>query len=393
MDKDNSLNMEHLSFNRIEIDIAALQDNFRAVQQTAGQQVRVMAVVKSDAYGHGLLECAQAIYSSGGRVFGIAEVWEGVALRRAGLQGEIVVLLGGSQETYGEIIEYKLTPVVYDVDFISGLSDEAVRKKAEVKVHLKVDVGMGRLGVLPTEVESYVTLIKRLPGIELSGLLSHFPVADDIGAVEKTQEQLLHFRNVLAEVKTKEAGSIVSHIANSAALIYFPDAHLDMIRAGISLYGCYPDGSPARAITAAPALKLQPVMSFKTNVVQVKELDAGCGISYGHTFVTSRKSRIAVLPVGYADGYLRKLSNKAEVLIGGRRAPVCGRVCMNATMVDVTGLPPVHGGDEVVLLGRQGDAEITADEIAQWMETISYEVLCLFGTFNERVFINSDNDN
>jgi alanine racemase len=134
-------------------------------------------------------------------------------------------------------------------------------------------------------------------------------------------------------------------------------------------------------------------MSFKTNVVQVKELDAGCGISYGHTFVTSRKSRIAVLPVGYADGYLRKLSNKAEVLIGGRRAPVCGRVCMNATMVDVTGLPPVHGGDEVVLLGRQGDAEITADEIAQWMETISYEVLCLFGTFNERVFINSDNDN
>jgi alanine racemase len=207
--------------------------------------------------------------------------------------------------------------------------------------------------------------------------------------VEKTQEQLSHFRNVLAKLKTKEVGSVVAHIANSAALIYFPATHLDMIRPGISLYGCYPDASPARAKTAVPTLQLQPVMSFKTRVVQIKELEAGCGISYGHTFVTRRKSRIAVLPVGYADGYLRKLSNRAEVLIGGRRAPVCGRVCMNATLVDVTDLPPIHTGDEVVLLGRQGDAKITADEIAQWMETISYEILCLFGSFNERVFISS----
>ena len=162
-----------------------------------------------------------------------------------------------------------------------------------------------------------------------------------------------------------------------------------MIRPGISLYGYYPDASPARGKTAAPMLQLQPVMSFKTRVVQVKELDTGCGISYGHTFVTRRKSRIAVLPVGYADGYLRKLSNRAEVLIGGRRAPVCGRVCMNATMVDITDLPPVYAGDEVVLLGHQGDAKITADEIAEWMETISYEVLCLLGTFNERIYLNT----
>ena len=162
------------------------------------------------------------------------------------------------------------------------------------------------------------------------------------------------FKNVLAGLKTKEAGKIVSHIANSAALIYFPKSHLDMVRPGISLYGCYPDASPARAKTAAPTLELQPVMSFKTRIIQIKELDAGCGISYGHTFVTRRKSRIAVLPVGYADGYLRKLSNRAQVLIGGRRAPVCGRVCMNATMVDITDLPPVHTGDEVVLLGRAG---------------------------------------
>jgi alanine racemase len=388
MEKD-SLMTEALSFNRVEIDIAALQKNYQSIQQTVGQQIKVMSVVKSDAYGHGLIECAQAIYLAGGRTFGVAEVWEGVSLRRANLAGEIVILLGGPSESYEEIISYKLTPVVYDVDFITGLSYEAERKNTEVRVHLKVDVGMGRLGVLPAQVESYVSLIKRLPSISLSGILSHFPLADEAGALEKTQEQVSNFRNVLAGLKTKKAGAVIAHIANSAALIYFPGTRLDMIRPGISLYGYYPDASPARAKTAAPLLQLQPVMSFKTRVVQIKELDAGCGISYGHTFVTRRKSRIAVLPVGYADGYLRKLSNRAEVLIGGRRAPVCGRVCMNATMVDITDLPPVHAGDEVVLLGHQGEAKITADEIAKWMETISYEVICLLGTFNERFYLNT----
>ena len=386
MEKD-SLTMEAFSFNRVEIDIGALQTNFQSIQKIVGQQVRVMAVVKSDAYGHGLIECAQALYRAGARNFGVAEVWEGVALRRAGLQGEIVVLLGGSPEEYEEIISHKLTPVVYDVDFITGLSHAVAGKNSEVGVHLKVDVGMGRLGVLPAEVESYFSLIKRLPGITLSGLLSHFPVADETGAAGKTQEQLANFRNIMAILQTKEAGTVVTHIANSAALIYFPDTRLDMIRAGISLYGYYPDASPVRARNAFPALQLKPVMSFKSRIVQIKELEAGSGVSYGHTFVTRRKTRIAVVPVGYADGYLRKLSNRAEVLIGGRRAPVCGRVCMNATMVDTTDLPPVHAGNEVVLLGRQENEEISADEIAQWMGTISYEVLCLFGSFNNRVYV------
>jgi len=375
-----------LSYNRVEIDLSALQANFQGIRKTVGQQINIMAVVKSDAYGHGQVECAQALYSVGARTFGVAEVWEGVKLRRAGLEGDIVLLLGGSPELYADIIRHKLTPVVFDVDFLTGLSDAAARMKMEVKVHLKVDVGMGRIGIMPDEVESYISLIKRLPGISLSGMLSHFPAADEIDSLETTHTQLAQFKNVLADLKSKESGKIVSHIANSAALIYFPKSHLDMVRPGISLYGCYPDASPTRAKTAVPTLELQPVMSFKTRVIQIKEMGPGCGISYGHTFVTRRKSRIAVLPVGYADGYLRILSNRAQVLIGGRRAPVCGRVCMNATLVDVTDLPPVHTGDEVVLLGHQGDERITADEVAQWMETISYEVLCLFGTFNERVF-------
>ena len=385
MDEDFKMT-QPLSFNRVEINISALQENFQAIRKMVESRINIMTVVKSDAYGHGMIECARAFYHAGARTFGVAEVWEGVKLRNAGLKGDIIVLLGGSPESYEDIITHELTPVVFDVDFLTGLSDAAVRIQNEVKVHLKVDVGMGRIGVMPDEVESYISLIKRLPGITLTGILSHFPVADEKDSLETTHAQLLKFKNVLTDLKSKKTGKIVSHIANSAGLINFPETHLDMVRPGISLYGYYPDGSPARANTAELAPELQTVMSFKTRIIQIKEVGPGYGISYGHTFVTSRKSRIAVLPVGYADGYLRKLSNKAQVLISGRRAPVCGRVCMNATMVDVTDLPPVNSGDEVVLLGQQGDDRITADEVAQWMETISYEVLCLFGSFNERVY-------
>ena len=375
-----------LSFNRVEIDTGALRNNFQSIRKTVGTHIKIMAVVKSDAYGHGLLKCAETLAEDGADTFGVAEVWEGVELRKAGIKGDIIVLLGGSQDSYEDIIQFDLMPVVYDVEFITGLSDAAIRSKQVVRVHLKVDVGMGRIGILPDDVGSYVSLIKRLPGVSLSGILSHFPTADEMDSLQTTHDQLAEFKNILADLKSKETGEVVSHIANSAGLIYFPKSYLDMVRPGISLYGCYPGGSPSRAKSIAPGLELLPVMSFKTRVIQVKELGPGHGISYGHTFVTRRKSRIAVLPVGYADGYLRKLSNRAQVLIKGRRAPVCGRVCMNATLVDVTDLPPVHPGDEAVLLGSQDNETITADEMAQWMETISYEVLCLFGNLNARIY-------
>ena len=375
-----------LPFNRVEIDTAALRNNFQRIRNTAGTHIRIMAVVKSDAYGHGLVKCAETLVGAGADTFGVAEVWEGVELRKAGINGDIVVLLGASRESCEEIIRFALMPVVYDVEFLTALSDAAARMKETVGVHLKVDVGMGRIGILPAEVGSYISLIRRLPNVSLAGLLSHFPAADEMDSLQATHDQLAEFKNILAELKSKETGRVVSHIANSAGLIYFPKSYLDMVRPGISLYGCYPGGSPSRAKSVAPELELLPVMSFKTRVIQVKELGPGHGISYGHTFVTRRKSRIAVLPVGYADGYLRKLSNRAEVLIKGRRAPVCGRVCMNATLVDVTDLPPVHPGDEAVLLGSQENASITADEMAQWMETISYEVLCLFGNLNVRIY-------
>jgi alanine racemase len=378
------------SFNRVDIDITALQDNFASIRKRVGAAVKVMAVVKSDAYGHGMLECSKALFKAGARTFGVAEVWEGVALRRAGLSGDIVVLLGGSPETFQDIVRHDLTPIVFDADTLDGLSQQADRMKANVGIHLKVDVGMGRLGVRPEEVEFYMAMIRRLPGVFPAGILSHFPIADEPEGFTKTRQQFGAFQDILAKLQNNSPGKYISHIANSAALMYFPATHLDMVRPGISLYGCYPDGSPARGLALQPAVEIRPVMSFKTRVIQVKEVGTGCGISYGHTFVTSRPSRFAVLPVGYANGYLRSLSNKAEVLINGRRAPVCGRVCMNACLVDITDLPPVQTGDEAVLMGKQGAEQITADEIAGWMDTISYEVLCLFGSSNERAYVNSD---
>jgi alanine racemase len=231
-------------------------------------------------------------------------------------------------------------------------------------------------------------MIRRLPGVFPAGILSHFPIADEPDGSDKTLQQFSVFQDILAKLQNNTSEKHVSHIANSAALVYFPATHLDMVRPGISLYGCYPDASPARGLALQPPLELRPVMSFKTKVIQVKEVKTGCGISYGHTFVTSRPSRFAVLPVGYANGYLRSLSNKAQVLINGRRAPVCGRVCMNACLVDITDLGPVQTGEEAVLMGRQGPENITADEIGDWMGTISYEVLCLFGSSNERKYVN-----
>jgi alanine racemase len=376
------------SFNRVEIDIAALQNNFANIRERVGSAVKIMAVVKSDAYGHGMVECSKALFKAGARVFGVAEVWEGVALRRAGVSGEIVILLGGSPETYEDIIRHDLTPVIVDADILDGLSQQSARMNANVGVHLKVDVGMGRLGVRPAEVEFYMAMIRRLPGVFPAGILSHFPIADEPDGSDKTLQQFSVFQDILAKLQNNTSEKHVSHIANSAALVYFPATHLDMVRPGISLYGCYPDASPARGLALQPPLELRPVMSFKTKVIQVKEVKTGCGISYGHTFVTSRPSRFAVLPVGYANGYLRSLSNKAQVLINGRRAPVCGRVCMNACLVDITDLGPVQTGEEAVLMGRQGPENITADEIGDWMGTISYEVLCLFGSSNERKYVN-----
>ena len=371
------------SFNQVSIDASALQANFKLLQQRVGKDVRVMAMVKADAYGHGMVQAAVNFARAGCDAFGVAELQEGVSLRRAGIQGQIFVLLGFQISQEQLFFDYDLTPVIFDYQATERLSQAAVRNKKEISVHLKVDCGMGRLGIMPSELPDIWAHLDRVPGVSLAGIMSHFPMADTPKS-RQTQEMFQRYQQVCAQARRPLT---LCHIANSGAVFYHPETCCDMVRLGISLYGYYPDGTHDKP--HASGEKLVPAMSFTTQVIQVKSVPAGTGISYGHTFITGKETRLAVLPVGYADGFLRTLSNKAQVLIKGQRARIIGRVCMNLCMADISGIEGVEAGDQVVILGSQGAETITADEIAAWMGTISYEVLCLFGNNNERNFIST----
>jgi len=378
MESSNIINQ----YNRVEIDLAALRFNYRNIQAQVGATVRIMAVVKSDGYGHGLIPVAKALSSEGARTFGVADISEGVRLREAGVAGEVVVLLGGMAEAFSEIVEYDLQPVVYDMDNLEALAAYAEQHDHQVDVHLKIDTGMGRLGIMIDQLDIYLDMLDKLSGVRLAGILSHFPRADDC----KDSSQAIAQNRRFAQMSDKVLAYFsmgVAHIANSAAILNVPNSHYDMVRPGITLYGCYP--FPAAKDNSS--LQLKPVMSFKTRVIQVKDVPAGYGISYGHTYITKRPTRLAVLPVGYNDGYLRRLTGRGEVVIGGQRVPILGRICMNACLADVTDLDQVRPGDEAVLMGSQGEAEITVDEIAEWSDSISYEILCLFGNSNQRVYL------
>ena len=367
------------SYNKIEVSKAALRHNYRLLKKRSGNKVRLLAMVKADAYGHGMIDSAKAFSEAGCKDFGVAELSEGVRLRLSGIEENIFVFLGFDPEDVSLLFEYDLTPVIFDMESAQVLSREASRQDKEIEVHLKVDCGMTRLGIFPDQVEGFVKDLLHLPGLVFGGVASHFPKADQQNSTH-TPEQFGRFDNLA--VDKGQILKLTRHIANSGAILYFPHTHCDMVRAGISLYGYYPDGMSG--VESETAEKLQAAMSFTTKVVQVKTVPAGIGISYGHTFTTVKETTLAVLPVGYEDGLSRSLSNKAEVLIHGKRAKIRGRICMNLCMVDVSHIAGVRVGDAVVILGSQGLDTISGDEIAGWMESISYEVLCLFGNNNER---------
>ncbi len=366
------------SFNRVVIDLNALKHNFALLRKTAGKST-FLAMVKADAYGHGMVECAHLLEKDGCDTFGIAELGEAILLRQSGIEGAIYSMVGFASENVDSICYHDITPVVYNYKDLKVLSQAAVKHEKEIGVHLKIDCGMSRLGIMVDEVEKYVQRINELPGIRLAGVASHFPCADNIES-SVTPDCFEIFRTAQQNINIKPI--LINHIANSGAILYFPETHCDMVRCGIALYGYYPDGYRVRTEDG-----LRPVMSFRTQVVQVKDVPPGTGVSYGHTYITKKHERLAVLPVGYEDGYSRQLTNCGEVLIRGKRATVRGRVCMNLCMVDVTDIDGVEPGDEVILIGKQGEESITADEIASKIGTISYEVLCMIGNNNEREFI------
>lgn len=368
------------SLNRVTISRSALVHNFDLCREQAGGAA-IMAMVKADGYGHGMVECARLFAARGAAAFGVAEAVEGATLRRAGCDLPIFVLAGVVPQTAAGIVEYRLTPVVVDAAILPELSREAVAQGVELPIHLKVDAGMGRQGTLPAGFMDLARAAHSLPGLRIEGVMAHFPMSEDRESTNSA-EVLATFRRAAADIAGLVDGRCCLHLANSGGLFYVAGARLDMVRLGIGLYGYYPDGAAGRAAASDPLL--QPVMRFATSVIQVRQLPAGAGLGYNHLYTTTRPTTVAVLPVGYEDGYLRSLSNRAEVLLHGRRAPVIGRISMNLTLVDATNIDRVRVGDEAVLLGCQGAEEITADEIAGWMETINYEVLCLFGRLNHR---------
>jgi alanine racemase len=365
----------------IEIDLAALRHNCLALRQLLGAGTRLLAVVKSDAYGHGMVAVARVLHAAGVQAFGVAEVEEGVKLRQAGIGGDIVVFLGADPAQLPEVARHGLQPVVFDPGQLEAVSRYACSRNICIGIHLKVDTGMGRLGILPGEVAGFVSLLREKKGVSLAGVMSHCPMADAADPAPAADQNTL-FAETLQRAGLAGSGRAAAHIANTAAMLRYPAMHWDMVRAGIALYGC----AAGNAAWAARA-ELKPVMAFKTRIIQVKEVPAGTGVSYGHTFVTSRPSRLAVLPVGYNDGYLRVLSNRAAVLVRGQRAPQRGRVCMNITIIDVTDINGACAGDEVTLMGARQEGRISAEEVADWMGTINYEVLCLFGNSNRRVYL------
>ncbi len=365
---------------RAEIDLAAIAANVRIACELAGRTAAVMAVVKADAYGHGAAPVARAALAAGATWLGVAVPDEGAALRAAGFHARILVLGPIAPDQAAVVTAHDLDQCVSDPDQAQALSREAAARGCVQLLHLKVDTGMGRVGLPPRAVRSAAERIASLPAVRLEGLMTHFAEAD-ADDPEFTREQIARFETVSRNLRAAGITIPLRHAANSAALIRHPDARLDLVRPGIMLYGCPPCASRRAGDPAlVPALRLRTVIS------QLTDLAAGGSVSYGRTFVAPHDMRIATLPIGYADGLPRLLSGRGQALIRGRRAPILGRICMDMTMVDVTCLPDVRVGDEAVLIGRQGVEEITADEVARLTGTISYEVLCRIGPRVPRIY-------
>jgi len=363
---------------RAEIDLGALTYNFRLLADRAAPRETV-AVVKADAYGHGAVACARTLEAAGTRWLGVATAEEGIALREAGVLARIIVLNGLFTGQADACLRHDLTPVVYRLATIEELNVAARSRPDPVRVHLKVDTGMGRVGIPDPEMPAFAAELKRFPHVEIEGLLTHLADAD-LADQAYSERQVVRFEAAATALLAAGHPVRLRHFANSAATAVGLAGAADLVRPGILLYGA----RPAREFD--PDLPLRPVMRLVTEAVFVKRVPAGTPLSYGRTFVTARESVIATLPIGYADGLSRKLSNRGQVLARGRRLPIVGRVCMDLTLVDATEIPDFKVGEEVVLIGSQGGGRIDVEDVADWAETIGYEVLCAISCRVPRVY-------
>ena len=364
-----------------EINLSNLDYNIKQIKQKVGDK-EIIGVVKADGYGHGSVEVSKVLLDNGVKTLAIATLQEAITLRESGITSPII-MLGITPEMYVDtLLKYDITPVTSSFENAEAISEAAKATNRIMEAFVAVDTGMGRIGFLPNEnsVEEFKK-ISRLSNLKIKGLFSHFATADE---TDKTyaKQQLSYYNDIYDKLNQAGVGIPYRTFANSAAIMEIPDAHFDAVRPGIVLYGCYPSQEVDRN-----QLSIKPVMSVKANIVHLKKVPPGFCVSYGRKFITERDSLIATLTLGYADGYPRYLSGKGRVIINGVYAPVAGNICMDQCMIDVTDVPDVKLGDEVVLMGSQGDLTILADEIGEKTGTINYEIVCAFGQRLPKVYV------
>jgi len=361
------------------IDLRAIAHNVSALKARVGSNVALMAVVKANAYGHGHDRVARTVLAAGAIWLAVARIAEGVELRQAGISAPILVMGAHRPGEAETAAAHDLAVTVNDLPFALALAHQAGMTGRPLKVHVKVDTGMGRFGLLPDEVLPFLAQLARHPELELEGLWTHFATADE-GDKSYARRQFAIFRQVAGAARASYDIPLL-HVANSAAILDLPETWLDAVRPGIAIYGLYPS---AEVSTTVP---LTPALSLISHVGRVRTLSAGSSVSYGRTFTATQPTSVALVPIGYGDGLHRLLSNRGQVLIRGRRASIIGRVCMDNIIADVSGIDGVQTGDPVVLIGRQGDEQISAEEVAAWGETINYEVTTSLLPRVQRIYI------
>ena len=364
-----------------EINLSAIEFNLQQIKDKVAP-AKIMAVVKANAYGHGALEVSRKVLETGASYLGVALLEEGVELRSQGIQAPILVFGGFFPDEAEEFLQHGLEVTLYNEENLFALTAAAQKLNQKAKVHIKVDTGLGRVGVPWQKATSFVKRVWKTPEIEVIGLYTHLATADER---DKTfaNLQLTRFRSVIEQLGKEGINIPIKHAANSGAILDLPDSYFDMVRPGIIIYGYYP------SLETSESLPLRPAMRLKSTILHVKEVSAGTSVSYGREFITPRTTRIVTIPVGYADGYNRLLSNRGEVIIRGKKYPVVGRVCMDQIMVDVGEDVDVEVGDEVVLWGQQGDVEISVYDLCRKLQTIPNEVCCWVSSRVPRVYENS----
>ncbi len=364
-----------------EIDLDAIGFNIRQIKSKIKKGTQLMAVVKADAYGHGAVETSKVCLYNGAEQLAVATCDEGVELRQSSIQVPVIILGNTVEAQLETVINNSLTQTVFCYDTAKAISDAAVRLDKKAVVHIKIDTGMGRIGFSPSE-ESLETIerIFALPNIEVTGIFTHFATADEKNK-DFTLEQYKKFRFITDALEERGHKGLIRHCANSAAILDMPKLQFDMARAGIIVYGMYPSDQ------VSTELELKPAMRLRSQISYVKEVEANISIGYGRTYFTDKRTKVATVPVGYADGYSRKCSNKAKVIVGGKYAPVIGNVCMDQMMIDVTHIENVKIGDSVIIMGKEGELCVSAEELAAIQGTINYEIVCNVGKRVPRVFI------